>query len=551
MKKTVRLLSLNLNERDLSIALVGLKQYTNLDETIASNYTIKIHQWNKNYTNMGNSGTVEGILLKDIIESLEPENTDIFGYSTYIWNFNFMMAIAEKVKQINPNAINLFGGPQAGGMGKKLYCCGDFVDFVIKGEAELSFRKFLSGHLNEDYSNVENLIFRDQKRLRSNIPKDKNLANKQSYLNSIEELPFPFKDPEYRSFLDKLNHKVTAQFETERGCPLACTFCSWGTRLPIRRRTQNDVEEGLTYLLNHPNVKAVYIVDANPFIKDEKGLWLTDYLLNKNTTSKPVFFELNPEYIRDSKVIENLGKLSGDELAFGLQSTSDQTLKIIKRKFDRNVYENNVQALKAMNPDANIKFSLIVGLPGDNFESFCKSLEFVISLNPTDIYVHDLLVLPGSEMYENPEKFNLIIDSFPPHRVKQNLTFPKDEYNKAKKLGYYAKLLHKYRQLTHELLELKTELMTSSVNLYLEFSELMEAYGLDGLFGRSIKNISSEEFDYLTEKFKDNKSNEKLLNNLFVKFKSYKIKSFKLNLNSKKGAVNKSINKVNYTQTSV
>ena len=62
-----------------------------------------------------------------------------------------------------------------------------------------------------------------------------------------------------------------------------------------------------------------------------------------------------------------------------------------------------------MNPDANIKFSLIVGLPGDNFESFCKSLEFVISLNPTDIYVHDLLVLPGSEMYENPEKFNLIM----------------------------------------------------------------------------------------------------------------------------------------------
>jgi len=454
-------------------------------------------------------------------------NTDIFGYSTYIWNFNFMMTIAEKVKEINPNAKNLFGGSQAGGMGEKLFSCGDFIDFVIKGEAELSFRKFLLGYLNNDYSNVENLFYRDQKNLKSNIPGDKKLAKKQSYLNSIEELPFPFRDPEYRTFLDKLNHKVTAQFETERGCPLACAFCSWGTRLPIRRRTQDDVEEGLTYLLNHPNVKAVYIVDANPFIKDEKGLWLTDYLLNKNKTSKPVFFELNPEYIRNPKVIENLGKLSGDELAFGLQSTSDQTLRIIKRKFNRNIYENNVKALKSMNPDANIKFSLIVGLPGDNFESFCKSLEFVISLNPTDIYVHDLLVLPGSEMYENPEKFNLIIDYLPPHRVIENLTFPNDEYKKAKKLGYYAKLLHKYSWLSQNLLDLKIELMTSSVNLYLEFSELIEANGLDGFFGRSIENVSSEEFDYLTEKFKGNKSNEKLLNDLFLKYRLYKIKSFK------------------------
>ena len=161
MKKTVRLLSLNLNERDLSIGLVGLKQYANLDKTVASHFTIKIHQWNKDYANMGQNGRIEGILLKDIIEFLDPMNTDIFGYSTYIWNFIFMMTIAEKVKEINPNAKNLFGGSQAGGMGEKLFSCGDFIDFVIKGEAELSFRKFLLGYLNNDYSNVENLFYRE------------------------------------------------------------------------------------------------------------------------------------------------------------------------------------------------------------------------------------------------------------------------------------------------------------------------------------------------------------------------------------------------------
>ena len=51
----------------------------------------------------------------------------------------------------------------------------------------------------------------------------------------------------------------------------------------------------LLYLAEHPNVRAVYIVDANPFMKNSKGLWLTEYLLNKNKTGKPVYFELNPE----------------------------------------------------------------------------------------------------------------------------------------------------------------------------------------------------------------------------------------------------------------
>tara|TARA_B100001750_G_scaffold236609_1_gene240715 strand:- start:622 stop:2259 length:1638 start_codon:yes stop_codon:yes gene_type:complete len=535
MKKKVRLISLNLNERDLSIALVGLKQYAELNKKVKSNFDIHIHQWNKNYANMGNPNTIEGLGLDEIIESLDPLNTDIFGFSTYIWNFDFMMKISKKMKNINPSTVNIFGGSQAGGMGGKLFSLGEHIDYLISGEAELSFRKFLLGYLDNDYSDVENLTFRSKGELIQNIPDDKRLAKKQSYLESIEELPYPFRDPDYRSFLDNLDYKVTAQFETERGCPLACTFCSWGTRLPIRRREQGDVEEGLTYLLNHPNVRAVYIVDANPFIKDEKGLWLTDFLLNKNKTGKPVFFELNPEYVRDPQVIKNLGKLSGDELAFGLQSTSDQTLKIIKRKFNRELYEKNVKALKSMNPDANIKFSLIVGLPGDNFNSFSKSLEFVISLNPTDIYVHDLLVLPGSEMYENPEKFNISIDYMPPHRLIENKTFPVNEYNRAKKLGYYAKLIHKYKWLSVDLLKLKNQLGVTSISLYQEFIVLLELNGLDGLFGTSIGDVSSEKFDYLTDKFKTNKDNEIVIKDLYQLFKTKKIKTHYQNNNPNNG----------------
>jgi radical SAM superfamily enzyme YgiQ (UPF0313 family) len=519
-KQAVRLLALNLNERDLSIGLVGLRQYAELDETVRSNYDFHLHQWNKDYANKGKPGTVDGLDISKLVDSLDPENTAVFGFSTYIWNMDFMLAVATEVKRRNPEAVTVFGGSQAGGYGARFleeYPC---ADFVISGEAEHSFRRFLLSLLDGDLNGVDNLYYRDGDAVKKNVPDDHRAAKQQSYLDRIDDLPYAFRDPEYRAFLDELDYQVTAQFETERGCPLSCAFCSWGTRLPIRRRDQSDVEEGLTYLLNHPNVRAVYIVDANPFIKNEKGLWLTDYLVNKNKTGKPVFFELNPEYVKDPQVIENLGKLAGDELAFGLQSTSDHTLKIIKRKFNRDIYERNVRRLTELNPDANIKFSLILGLPGDTLDTFLNSLDFVISMSPKDVYVHDLLVLPGSEMYGDPESFGLEVTHKPPHRLIRNKTFLPDAYDRAKFIGYYVKLLHKFKWLKKAMLALREQVGGRSVDLYARLADTMEAEGLHGVEGRQVRESSTEEFDFLTNQFVENAAKSAALEDLFERFEA-------------------------------
>jgi len=518
-KKKVRMLALNLSERDLSIALVMLKEFALQDPVLADNYDFHLHQWMKDYARLGEEGTLGGLDVERVVDELDPEGTDVFGFSMYIWSHDFMLEVARRLKARNPDAVMLFGGSQAGGYGARLLEEYPQVDFVLKGEAEYSFRDFLHGLLVDDFTQVSNLYYRQDERVRTNVPTDKRAAKKMSYLKSIESLPMPFRSQEYRQYLDNLDHKVTAQFETERGCPLSCAFCSWGTRLPIRRRQQQDVEEGLTYLLNHPNVRAVYIVDANPFIKDEKGLWLTEFLLHKNKTGKPVYFELNPEYIRDPRVIENLGKLQGDELAFGLQSTSDVTLKKIKRKFHRDVYEKNVKRLRALSPKANIKFSLILGLPGDTYTSFTESLDFVIGMQPSDIYVHDLLILPGSEMYSDPEQFGIAIDRKPPHRLLWNETFPWEDYNEAKYLGFHVKLLHKFHWLRDQMLDLHSKVGGRVVDLYNNFVHWMGSQGVDALDGENVGDVSSEEFDFRTQRFVDQKNNLALLKSLFLSFR--------------------------------
>jgi len=493
-KKVVRLVALNLNERDLSIALVMLKSFALEEPAVAEHYDIRLHQWMKNYARRGEAGTIDGLDVQAVADELDAPGTDVFGFSMYIWNHDFMLALAEELKRRNPACKTVFGGSQAGGYGARLLEEHVFVDFVVRGEAEYAFRALLGGLVDGDFERVPNLFYRVGDEVRTTVPIDPKAAKKASYLPTIADLPMPHRDPEYRAYLDELDYQVTAQFETERGCPLACAFCSWGTRLPIRRRHQEDVEEGLSYLLEHPNVRAVFIVDANPFIKDEKGLWLTEFLLHKNKSGKPVFFELNPEYIRDPRVIENLGKLQSDELAFGLQSTSDVTLKKIKRRFHRDVYERNVKRLRMMNPNANIKFSLIVGLPGDNYARFKSSLDFAISMVPADIYVHDLLILPGSEMYDDPEQFGIVIDRNPPHRLLKNDGFPPEELRLAKRLGYHAKLFTKHRPLRDRFVTLQRRTKSRFVDLYLAFTDHLDERG----HALDVRGVSSEEFDYRT-----------------------------------------------------
>ena len=74
---------------------------------------------------------------------------------------------------------------------------------------------------------------------------------------------------------------------------------------------------------------------------------------------------------------------------------------------------------------------LIIGLPGDNFFRFCRSVKAMMRLEPTTIIFSILHVLPGTEFYMNSDKFGLQFDEKAPHLILKNDTFSYDEIDKA------------------------------------------------------------------------------------------------------------------------
>src|SRR6185312_4554239 len=69
-----------------------------------------------------------------------------------------------------------------------------------------------------------------------------------------------------------------------------------------------------------------------------------------------------------------------------LQSGSNKILKLMRRRYQRELYVERVAKIKAVMPDCCIGVDVIVGFPGETKEDFLETYEF---LNGLDIsYLH-------------------------------------------------------------------------------------------------------------------------------------------------------------------
>jgi radical SAM superfamily enzyme YgiQ (UPF0313 family) len=477
----------------MSLAPVSLKSYALKDTKIAQRYSISISQFD--------ISTPSNKIAEDLIE----HQASIYGFTTYVWNVDKVLEISKRLKSAAPNALILLGGPEVTGVGKELLEDHSYLDFIFVGEGEFSFKKFLAG---SNLSLIPGLVYRFNGEIYS---------NPEESIDSLYDLTLPYEDEEYRAYLDSCTTPVRAAIETSRGCPFSCAYCTWGKR-KMRYFDLEKLKPAFKYLFNHPKVKTIYITDSNPFLKKQRTRDLLEFVIKANVHKKLVTFEASPEYITDDHTLNLIMELGNEEFAFGVQSTSPQVLDKIHRRFDPDRYKKNIRLIREKNSNVEMWFSLIIGLPGDTYSQFLESVEFVLDLKPTGIYFHELLCLPGSALHKNPEKYGLEYQSEPPHKVTKNVTFPRDQYNSAKKLAYFVYLMHR-SGLTGRLSEINGNDGSNKrlIDVYQEFNLYIDGK-IDILDGDQIQNVTSWFFEQKAGKFLEDTSNKTQLNLLLNSF---------------------------------
>ena len=142
----------------------------------------------------------------------------LVAFSVYVWNYKISCLIAEKVKQINPETIVLFGGchvPDNNIVLEEFLKQIPFVDFACTGEGEISFASFLDHFHTRTWDSVPSLSYiKDGKLIRTNpAPRIEDLNN----------VPSPFLTGIFTPLMEaNPNETWIGLWETNRGCPFSC-----------------------------------------------------------------------------------------------------------------------------------------------------------------------------------------------------------------------------------------------------------------------------------------------------------------------------------------
>ncbi|MES0490195.1 MAG: radical SAM protein [Leptospirales bacterium] len=423
-KSHLKLVSIHIKKspQAMGLAALLLKSYLELEQTKGDTVLKKL---NTTCLDFYSNEPVEIIL-----ESLEKTKLDLVGFSTYIWNRQKVVWLATQLKNKYPDIIVFAGGAEASANPVSLLNDGPF-DFVIKGEAELTLSEVMKELLADksaDRIGLENI---------PGVYTQKNIQDIQSIQDAplvmnLDKLPSPF----LQGSVDLKNRKGVL-WELCRGCKFHCTYCYEGLGVKTVRNFSLERIKAELELFEANKIDQIFVLDPI-FNRDPKRTKEILELITKIAPQIHFIFEIRTEYLQEDVVA--LFRNIHCSLQIGLESTNPEALKAVRRNFDSEKYALKIELLNVYN--VSFGLDLIYGLPKDSLSGFKKSLDYAVRLQPNHLDIFVLSVLPGTELYEDQQKFELNVKADAPYSLISSPTFSEKEMKEAALLSEVVDLFY-------------------------------------------------------------------------------------------------------------
>jgi len=290
-----------------------------------------------------------------------------------------------------------------------------------------------------------------------------------------------------------IGDRTRAFLKVQDGCDYKCTYCTIPLARGISRSDTIDNVVANAKEIAGRDIKEIVLTGVNigDYGKGEFG----------NKKHEHTFLDLISELdkvkgierIRISSIEPNLLKDESIDLVsksrsfvphfhIPLQSGSDELLKKMKRRYLTKLYNNRVNKIREVMPDAAIGVDVIVGFPGETEELFMETYNFL-----NDLPISYLHVFTYSER-ENTEAADMQGAVPIPERKRRNKMLR--ILSEKKKMEFYRSQLGKTLPVLWEH-ENKNEMMYGFTENYVRVSKPFDA--------KSINQIEMIVLDKITE----------------------------------------------------
>ncbi|WML43489.1 B12-binding domain-containing radical SAM protein [Neobacillus sp. PS3-40] len=364
--------------------------------------------------------------LKDpvfnIVSDLFQQNPTVIGFSCYIWNIEETIKVISYLKKVNPSLLIVLGGPEV------TYDTSEWmqkipeVDFIVSGDGEYTFKRLLSEiEANGDFKSIPGITFRNEGQV---------VSNPQSNELDIKSIPSPYR---FEEDIPHLSKRIT-YFETSRGCPFTCLYCQSSIEVGVQYFDREKVKDDLRFLMAN-GAKTIKFLDRTFNISRSYAMEIFQFLIDEHVPGTVFQFEITADIMRP-EVIEFLNQDAPKGLfrfEIGVQSTNDNTNKLVKRKQDFSKLTKIVTLIKK-GGKIEQHLDLIAGLPEEDYTSFRKTFDDVFKLRPEEVQLGFLKMLHGTGLRLQAANWDYEYMDYSPYEILSNNTLSFTDVIKIKQV---------------------------------------------------------------------------------------------------------------------
>jgi threonylcarbamoyladenosine tRNA methylthiotransferase MtaB len=223
------------------------------------------------------------------------------------------------------------------------------------------------------------------------------------YINDLAKNDFgevhscEIKDADFYVGSYSIGDRTRAFLKVQDGCDYVCTFCTIPLARGISRSEALDKVLINAKEISDQGIKEIVLTGVNigDYGKGEFGnkkhqhtfLELIQELDNVDGIERVRISSIEPNLLKNETIqFVSSSKAFVPHFHIPLQSGSNELLRLMKRRYKRELYVEKVNEIKKHMPDACIGVDVIIGFPGETDELFLETYHF---LNELDIsYLH-------------------------------------------------------------------------------------------------------------------------------------------------------------------
>jgi radical SAM superfamily enzyme YgiQ (UPF0313 family) len=415
----VVLVGLNINSDELySLSLRYLKAYARKNPEIKQNVSISIMDYGIDMP--------ESKLIKEIMA----KKPDLVGFSAFLWNMDKIISVSKLLKESCPDVIVVVGGPQVSCQPKEILSKYHALNVIVKGEGEATFEELILCYLGNGRSllDLEGIAYREGKEIKENADRP--------VIENIDDIPSPYVDDDTEGFAGPF-----ALWQTFRGCVHACTYCNWTSR-GLRLFSSERLKKELEYFMKN-GIERLWLIDSDISLNRKRLRPLLETVAEKSPPPERIgaFLNLDNCELAD---IHLYSKLPFGMIEIGLQTINPTVLTHLGRHWNKDRFERNWFYLRN-HPQrrSGLCVDLIIGLPGDDHQSFKESMRYVVDvLKPDTPSVFILQILRGSKLYEMTDEFGFELEGEHCFWVKSSISYSRADMRKSIRLAFAYYFMH-------------------------------------------------------------------------------------------------------------